>query len=359
MDVTDSFSVTSSRPAMWRAGTWPGARQQDHGRLRSRPRGRHECRCRVDRQAGADQVGSLAYEPAPQDRCAGEQARAASERVMPPPQREQRQAAAARPTSTSGRAGPISLCQTAGAAVAASAERPSRGAARKCLTEGPGGETVPRAAARRSRISEARRSTRRAVRTARRPTSDRQRERRRPGDIGYRRSAEVRGRGDVGEPAGNDAEGKRRHQARGSEQPAEEHLAANRPARVGAQPECHAAKDDREQGDGERRQQGGAERREGGGKRREQDRDREDQPDVVGLPDRADRGGDRFPVCAAASGEQIQDAGAEVSPAKSAYAVSERPSRTASSAARLTRPPVRPSAGPRPVSRRSGGRSRA
>ncbi len=57
--------------------------------------------------------------------------------------------------------------------------------------------------------------------------------------------------------------------------------------------------------------------REGG----EQDRDREDQPDVVCLPQRSDRARERVALLGAPAGGQVEDAGPKSAPAKIAYAV--------------------------------------
>ena len=86
-----------------------------------------------------------------------------------------------------------------------------------------------------------------------------------------------------------------------------------------AEREARAAQHDAEGGDRERHEQRERDRRVGLGEARPQHDEAEDQPDVVGLPHRADRVVDHLagPLAAlGAAGDQVPEAGAEVGAAE-------------------------------------------
>ena len=118
---------------------------------------------------------------------------------------------------------------------------------------------------------------------------------------------------DLRQRGGRCAEQQRRGDASGSERPAQQPCAAGlTTGRLRAQAEGDPAHDDRHHGKRERCQEDRPEGRESGRKSGEQDRDREDQPDMVCLPQRSDRARECGALLEAVAGGQIEDAGSEI-----------------------------------------------
>ena len=127
------------------------------------------------------------------------------------------------------------------------------------------------------------------------------------------RGRAVRRARDLRQRGGRGAEQQRRGDAPGSERPAKRPCATRLiPGRLRAQPEGDPAHDDRHHGERKRRQEDSPEGRESCREGGEQDRDREDQPDVVCLPQRSDRARDRGALLGAVAGGQVEDPGPEI-----------------------------------------------